>query len=204
MFTLRARIFIITSVIVLLILGISIGLLLFSRSRQAPASPPAAPIVDTTSGATNTLPIITAPLKTEVQDTVPTGIPVKERTPTEVTQGAVKQFAKIFIERYTTYSTDSNFQNIRDVEELVTPRLWSILSAKLATPPASTAFTGVTTQAIMVTLLDWQDTAATLEIKTRQVTTKGASASATTYVTYKVRLEKQANAWLVDSVEVVP
>ena len=204
MLTLRARLFIIISVVVFLILGISIGLLFLRRSQNKPEVTP--PVVVETGDATttNSLPLITTPVKTPVENSVPTGLQVKERTPEEVTQNGVKQYAKIFIERYATYSTDSNFQNIRDVEGLVTPRFWRVLSPQLATTPATGSFTGVTTQVVMVSILNWQNTLATVELKTKQMTTKGTSPAATTYVTYKVKMEKLANAWLVDSVEITP
>ncbi len=202
MLTLRARIFIIISVVVLIILGISVALLLARRHAATPANqttPTSTTNSNTTANGSN--PVITQPLQTPVQNSVPTGLQIKPRTSVEATQSGVKQFAQIFIERYATYSTDSHYQNIRDVQALVTTKLWSTLSTKIGTVATSTPFTGVTTQVVTTSLVDWKDDAATVELKTQQITTQGAAQPITSYATFKVRLVKQGTNWLVDTVE---
>jgi len=196
MLTLRARIFVFTGIIALIILGVAVALLIVRRQQNKPVTP------DTTSQdttiPTGSAPLITQPLQTDVQTTVPAGIQVKQQTTAEATQSSVKQLAKIFVERYGSYSTDSNFQNIRDVQGQVTQSLWSTLSARLNTVPAKGMFTGVTTQVITVTMLDWKDTTATLELKAQLTTTKDTTTSVS-YTTYTVGMVKQGMDWLVDS-----
>ncbi len=193
--SLRARLFIIISLVVLFVLGIS--LILLARNRQ---------------GGKTAAPTAEAPASNGVQNTNANGVvpqnPAAALSPAatippisslELEQNSVKQLAKVFIERYGTYSSDNNFQNLREVESLAAPELWKKISARMSTPAVG-PFVGETVKTFSVNMLNWSDTAAELELKTLRTTEKGGVV-AEKYQGVKVKLIKQGGAWLVSNFE---
>ncbi len=186
---LRTKIFVIVSICVLAILGITVGLLL-SKRHSAPTTQTAQHVTTPTSTAVST--------ETAIQNMV--GLTVKPLTPEETQQAGVKQFAKIFIERYYTYSSDSNFQNIRDVESLVTASLWKQMSPRLSgTRSPSGAFVGVTTKVYGTSLADWSASKADVKVLTQQSVEKDGATTSKNQ-NYTVEVVKQGSTWLVSSV----
>ncbi len=187
----RARLFIILSIVVLLVLGGSLYFL--ARSRQKPGA---------TQTQTNT---------TDGQNTQNTGenfVPVTQNpvskpptvkaTSLATEQAGVVQLAKVFIERYNSYSTDSKYDNIIEVKSLVTANLWQSLSRRLSVTPVSNGFVGVTTAAMSANLLDWKGDSATVTIGVVKETTKDNTVG-TAQQSVTVSMVKQDNNWLVDS-----
>jgi hypothetical protein len=123
--SLRARIFIIFSVIVLLILSVSIFLVVKNRNGGGANAPVTIP--DSGNKNTNNSSGSVGGAGT----VVPKGLPVKPLSSLEVEQNGVEQLAKIFIERYGTYSTDNEFENIKEVESLATKSLGQKLAWEL-------------------------------------------------------------------------
>ena len=158
MMTLRKRIFIIASVVVLLILAISLLLIVWgNRDKTEIIEEPIA---------------TTSPIFNQ-QTTIPNSIlndqseqPLTVKTPTteEMEKNAAKQLSKIFIERYATYSTDLPYQNIKDVESMVTENYWKNLSAVINDSIETTNFVGVTTKAISSSFVSWDKTEAVLNV----------------------------------------
>ena len=156
--TLRKRIFIIASVVVLLILAISLLLIVWgNRDKTEIIEEPIA---------------TTSPIFNQ-QTTIPNSIlndqseqPLTVKTPTteEMEKNAAKQLSKIFIERYATYSTDLPYQNIKDVESMVTENYWKNLSAVINDSFETTNFVGVTTKAISSSFVSWDKTEAVLNV----------------------------------------
>lgn len=198
--TLRTRLFIMVSIIVLFVLGVSLILLISAKKKAAVPTitgeqnvPTESNVIDSSnfdqsnlSGATPSV----AP--------APTNLPIKPPTALEMEENAAKQIAKIFVERYNTFSTDNNFQNIREVEEIATPTLWKKLSLRLGRATPAPLYMVVTTQAFSTSIADWQDTTARVAIQTRK-TTKNNGAATTTQETIMVMMAKQGSKWLVDS-----
>lgn len=197
MISLRARIFIIVSLVVLIILGISIFLAV--RSKK-----PATNEMATTTlgnGVTNVIdssnftynPNITTPL---AGGEVPQGTPVKPATSLEAEQNAARQLAKIFVERYNSYSTDNEFQNIIEVKDLVTSELWQTLSAKIGKTPAAGSFVGVTTKVFTSELKSWSSKEAAVFLSTAIREEKdGAVSDRQQNIT--INLVKVGDSWLV-------
>lgn len=190
---LRTRLFIVISLVVLLVLAVSLVLVINSRRNKArPAEPsssqtPAGQIIDQTNFDNGQLNQIPAPIP------APAG---KVATPVEVEQNTAKQFAKIFIERFGSYSSDSNFQNVKDVQALVTPSLWRTLSKTIGA--GGGAYVGVTTEALNASLSSWNSTTAVITIKTRETTTKNG-ATTVAYRDATITMVKTGDSWLVDS-----
>ncbi|MDD4477351.1 MAG: hypothetical protein PHY40_04360 [Patescibacteria group bacterium] len=186
MMTLRARIFIIISLVVFFVLGIT--LLLIVNKKQ-------------TVGETQTvkeegvLPVNGANTQTQINNL--NGMQVKPLSGEEAEKKAVGQLAKIFVERYNTYSTDNDFQNIKEVEELCVESFWAKISVKMKVAP-SESFKGVTTKVIGVEISDWQKTSAKVILQTAQTEEKDGVATATTYTNFEVSLTKVGDKWLVD------
>ncbi len=195
--TLRARIFIIISLAVLFVLGVSVFLIFMSKNKQSSVG------TDVNQGVVvgqNNIEQVTSGLNTTSQ-TQTNGLKVQAQTPEEEIKNGVKQLAKIFVERYNSYSTDSNYQNIREVESLVTADLWKRISNKLNNPQTAKEFYGVTTQSIGANLVSWAVTMAQVEVKTLQTETKG-SLVFTGNKNFLVYMVQKDNNWLVEKFEI--
>lgn len=192
---LRTRLFIIISIIVLFVLGVSVFLLVSTRKKTAvPAPNGVSPsVIDSNNFDQSKLPGATPPATP-----APTNLPVKPLTALETEQNAVKQIAKIFVERYNTFSTDNNFQNIREVQEIVTPTLWKKLSARLGSTTPAPLYMVVTTASVSTSITDWQNMSAQVTVQTRKNTQKNGVITAVNE-TFTVTMAKLGNNWLVDS-----
>ncbi len=198
--SLRLRLIIIIGALVLIIGGISLVLVLKKRSS---APPP-----DTTPAASSTLPAgstvidrtnIDAVLSGSPEATpIPEGLSVKPITTEEAVKKGVQQLAKIFVERYGSYSSDSNFENINEVQALVTPTLWQRIRPKTAAPAAG-SFIGVTTQVITMEITKFEaDKIADITFSTLRTETKNGQ-DKRVQGTAIVTMVKQGDKWLVDT-----
>ncbi len=189
--SLRARIFIIVSILVLLILGISIFLVVKNKNKTSELQTvaPADNTAVTDNGQTGGQAV------TGTQ--VPDGLPAKTATPLEAQKNGAQQLAKVFVERYGTYSTDNNFQNIKDVATLVTQSLWSKISAPITAKNISQSFVGMTTKVVSMGLVSWSDTKATVELKTSRTEEKNGVIT-TRYQNATIGMLKVGSSWLVD------
>lgn len=186
---LRTRLIIIIGLIIVAVAGV----FFFLRYRQAQPTP--AQNVPTVKGSDST----DKPTQTTSPTEIPAGATVKAVTTLEAEQNGVKQLAKVFVERYNSFSTDNNYQNIREVEELVTPFLWTKISAKLTTPnkPADT-FTSVITEAVNASMSLWQTDSATITVNARKITETNRQETEL-YQNITVVMVKQNSTWLADS-----
>ncbi|OGH69115.1 MAG: hypothetical protein A3I29_00225 [Candidatus Magasanikbacteria bacterium RIFCSPLOWO2_02_FULL_44_11] len=169
-----------------------VGLYFFLRARKT-ATPIQNQTVDTTVNPKPAEP------KSVTATEIPAGATVKVVTTLEAEQNGVKQLAKVFVERYNSYSSDNNYQNIREIEELVTPALWTKISARLSTPPQPSAtFMSVITETINATMADWKTDRATITVKTRKIT-ENEGKQTEQYQTISVVMVKQNSIWLAES-----
>lgn len=194
MLSLRARIFIIISLIVLIILGISIFLLVRSKKQAVPTELPVA----TENLPTDTNLSVTAPVQvTEI----PNNIIVNPVSSLEIQQNAAEQIAKIFLERFNSYSSESQYQNVRDVQTLVSKAYWLQLSAKLpavtATQNTTAPFASTITKAYSSKLSSWNDTSAIVELQVK-ITEEKNGIIKNRDQQAKVSLVKDGQNWLVD------
>ena len=198
--SLRARIFIIVSVVVLIILGISLFLMSdFGKNAISPAAPTEQNLPETTQ--TNNSPVNTTE-QPVVNTTIPT-IPVNITTE-DTEKNAAKQLAKVFIERYGTYSTDNGSDNIRDVQGLVTPALWSTLSARINSTTVnenvapSGAFYGISTQVFSMELVNWLPDNAKVSLQLVRTEEKNGIRTVK-HQNAEVIMVKQNEQWLVQN-----
>ncbi len=189
--SLRARIFIILSIIVLFILAVSI--FLFVRGKQknnlsSNAQPTSTASNNNSSGQ------VAQPGAT----VIPAGVPVKPLTAEELEKNSVEQIAKIVVERYGTYSTDNEFQNILEVKTLVTPALWTKISAAMKIKNTNTVFFGITTKVASTQISDWSGDAATVVLKTVRTENKNGSIK-NLYQDVTVGMKKTDSIWLANT-----
>jgi len=182
--------FIIVSVVVLLVLSVSIFLIVKNKNKTTDTT--------TTPGTDTTLPSTSGGTQSDVQVLIDKGLPAKTPTPLEVEQNAVEQLAKIFVERYGTYSTDNEFQNIKESQTLVTKSLWSRISVGINAKSTSQDFLGLTTKVMSTRLAIWEDARATVEIKTMRTEDKGGVVS-TRYQNAAVGMVKEDGVWLANT-----
>ncbi|TAN33531.1 hypothetical protein EPN28_01825 [Patescibacteria group bacterium] len=193
---LRARIFIFVGAIVIIIIGVSV-FLTYAGKKKSETAPPAEE-----NKTENVLPAAyTDGTPAGVQNPLATTTPlvVKKPTSLEAQKNGVRQIAKIFVERYGTYSTDNNYDNIRELENLVTDVLWQKISAPLKNTKPAVEFLGVTTKVIASSLSDWDGASAGVALQATRVEEK-AGATSSKQVSYKVNLLKIGNEWLVGAV----
>ncbi|GEM_PF-2033076 len=152
--TLRARIFIIVSLVVLLILGISIILTIIFKGEKEEKTLPTEEsteqlIFDEQTGA------LLLPENTNFEK-IDENLPIAPLNDREKLIAASLNMAKIFVERYGTYSTDNPGQNLKDLELLSTPDLWKVLQARIEGMSSSVEFSGIITKAFSSTLLSFE------------------------------------------------
>ncbi len=189
--SLRARIFIIISVCLLLVLAVSIFLIVKNKnSAGSPATNNSASTANTNQNNAD---------NNQIVNQTPPGLPAKTLSPLEVEQNGVQQLAKIFVERYGTYSTDNDFSNIKESQALVTKSLWSKISVGINEKNVAQTFLGLTTKVISVSLTAWTEDKATVALKTMRVENKNGVIS-TRYQNVTVGMVKSNGVWLADTI----
>lgn len=197
MLSLRARIFIIISLLVLVVLGITIFLLV--RSKNAPTSADDTTATDgTAQNGLNLLPAAPVPVAN-----ISNNIKVTPLTSLETQQKGVQQIAKIFLERYNSYSAESRYQNVLDVQTLVTKSFWTQLSAKLSPGAANgtiPTFSSVVTKSYSSKLDNWSEKSALVELQVK-ITEEKNGVIGSRDAGAKVSLVNEGGNWLVDKFE---
>lgn len=196
MLSLRARIFIIISLIVLFILGVTIFLLV--RSKNAAVVDSTATNGEGAQNGLNLLPATPVPVAN-----ISNNIKVTPLTSLETQQKAVQQIAKIFLERYNSYSAESRYQNVLDVQILVTKNLWAQIGAKLspgAVNTATPAFSSVLTKAYSSKLSNWSEQSALVELQVK-ITEEKNGAITSRDAGANISMINEGGNWLVDKFE---
>ncbi|OGH95071.1 MAG: hypothetical protein A2538_03990 [Candidatus Magasanikbacteria bacterium RIFOXYD2_FULL_41_14] len=136
--------------------------------------------------------------QTVVVNPITQGVTAQVPTALETEQNSVRQLARIFIERYNSYSSAGNFENLLDVKDFSTPALWVKISGPLTSPrPPSGSFVGVSTLAVSSDLSDWQGSSAQVDIKTH-ITEDKENKVTSRLAGVSVYLVKTNGNWLVD------
>lgn len=193
MMSLRARIFIVVSLIVLFILGVSIFLYVRSKDKNTPTVDNADNTV-LPSGSNN------IPDNAPLSFTNLENVNVPKTSTLETQQKAAQNLAKIFVERLNSYSSESRYQNMLDVQSLVTESYWKQLAAKIPTsiPANSPNFYAVIVEAYSATIAAWTDASATIDLQLKITEEKGGVITKKD-AQAKVSLVKNGNNWLVDN-----
>lgn len=142
-----------------------------------------------------------APAQVPVTQTTPS-VAVPAPTPTQEQQAqksavALQAVAKLFTERYGSFSTEAQYANLTDVLPLMTESLAEQTRAVINAAKPSVVFYGVSTRAVTVKVGERTATSATVTVSTQRVETKGTAAPATKYQDLILSLEKAGEDWKV-------
>lgn len=108
--------------------------------------------------------------------------------------------SRVFVERFGSYSSESDFQNISDILDLSTPAFQTQLQGLIADQRSRQpdGYYGVSTFVISSKVIAESDTAMTLLITTQRREAVGSPGNSTTrYQDIEVKLEKIAEDWLI-------
>jgi len=195
MLTLRSRIFILISIVVLIILAIVIFLLVMAKKPS---------LIFGTKTPTTTENYNTADGNTPVGIGTPAAvtdfsqIKVKVQGTEDAEKNAARQTARIFIERYNSFSNESSWQNVRDVENLATTDLWKVISKPMEKNSGlSTNSLVVVTGVASLNLTEWSASAAKVAVMANRTETR-SGVETKLVKNYNVVLVKTGDNWLVD------
>jgi len=112
----------------------------------------------------------------------------------------ISRVAILFAERFGSFSTEANYQNILDLKEYMTSKMWSWAEnyvAKQRLSSSDDTFYGVTTKVLTTSVESQSDSRAELTLSTqRKETTVGESASYIQDITISMR--NIEDNWKVD------
>lgn len=114
---------------------------------------------------------------------------------------AIEATARSFAERWGSFSTESDFQNVRDVYPVMTDSMRSWAERYVAQEREKQRggeFFGVTTRAMNAEILSEADGVIRVAVTTQREETKGASAPRRYYQTMEVALVKNGAGYMVD------
>lgn len=196
MITFRTKTLIVISLIIFVVLAISILLFVIGKNNNNDEID-----IDTNREAIAQIDSVDfEEMATPVIVEIPSGVTVKKLTTEDALKNSAIQMSKIFIERYGTYSSDSNYANIREVKTIVTQRLWDEISQILDTTPPD-EFMGVTTNAISSKIVEFDDDSVLLKLSTRKIVTNSDNSTESKIVDANVWLSKSGENWLVEKIE---
>lgn len=123
-------------------------------------------------------------------------------TPTGPAEILPHPIARIFVERFGSFSSESDYENIEDVLSLSTDGMQSTLNVILrdARASRSTGFYGISTHVLGLTVLSQDETTATIEVLTQRE--ESIDSRANTSVRYQniiLNLVYLEGEWLVDN-----
>lgn len=186
MLTLRKRLFIIIGLISGLVIAFLLGYyLLFNKPTNEPTG------INTDVIGGQNIDNQTGNQGTGPGSTVPT---VVENKPVDMSIYA-KQVARIFVERFATYSNQNNNQNIDDVLSMSTPVMVRWLESQRGN--FEPEYQGITTSVVASQIISIDDTMAVVEVNTQQqvMTVSGMELK---QKTGKVELIKEDSDWKVN------
>lgn len=152
--------------------------------RQSPDSQPAA------NNQVPSQPAVNTPVDATDTPVVPVAPPVA--TPKTTTM--------IFVERFSSYSSESDFANVTDVLSLVTPELAGRIqaAAKAQATGPDAAYYGISTKVITQKITEQTETLATVLVSTQRAESIGSPSNTTVrYQDITVTLIKNGNSWIV-------
>ncbi|MBU0530958.1 MAG: hypothetical protein ABIG32_03270 [Candidatus Uhrbacteria bacterium] len=181
----RNKIILIVAIILMILLAL---LLFWYRFLREPVIPGAVVITESPAAEQTTLP--------EPNIGTPPNIPV--RTTQEV---SVETLTLTFTERYGSYSNEAEFQNLLDLEPLVTNRFMSEIRAMIASLQVEDYYRAITTRVISMNITELDETTgvATVSVTTQRKEAIGSPMnSEVRYETLLLEIVKQGGVWLVD------
>lgn len=125
----------------------------------------------------------------------------------KIDENALKQMAASFAERLGSFSNQSNYGNISDLQIFMTDkmRIWAddYIAAQKAKKGDTAAYFGVTAKVLSEQTITYDDAggAAEITVKTQKRTVSGNSSAEVSYQDIIVKFIKEKGTWKVDSAE---
>lgn len=187
------RRWIIVAVIATLLIAAIIGFVLWLQSRPEPSTTTNTNTVVTLEN-TNTTTTTNSSENTNIDTPRPTSVERSERQ-------AITGAATSFTERFGSYSSDTNFENIERSRYLMTAAMESTADDIIEDGQSDAQFTSVDSTVAGVAITDYADgsTGATVEVSVRQTQRVGQGTTTYENKTARLTLEKEGDRWLVDS-----
>lgn len=164
---------------------LAVGGWLWWRALQAPVSTTPPVVVDGSTSLPST-PVTPAPT-----------------TPTPVDQQLeVETLARLFIERFASFSSDSQFSSVLELEPFTTRTFgdWvetQYLPAQRAKYPVG-VYQGQTVKVMSLEVKKLDDTSATVEVQAQLAVTNDKGETTSTYPTATLTFVRDTDRWLVD------
>lgn len=127
---------------------------------------------------------------------------LKEEQDTRTQAAGATTVAKMFVERYGSYSNEAEFQNLRDVLPLMTDTFAEKTRVFIEGAEVPETFYGVTTRVLIVQVERMDEAAgkATFKINTQQERSEGSAQNVSVnYQEIRVELNREAGVWKVSS-----
>ena len=156
---------------------------------------------DLASGAGGSLPVNSSLIINSNVETIITADNAPTLNEEQKREVNLEQIARMFAERFGSYSNQSNFENIKDLQVFMTDYMkkWSEEYIAEHSTGASPIYWGVTTNALSIKSSDIDDSEATVVVATRR---RETSADHDNYKVYnqdlKVLFKRVGGVWLVD------
>lgn len=120
--------------------------------------------------------------------------------PSDSLEAVLKRTTMDFVARFGTYSTDAENSNLKQLTARMGPTLRTWAENRMVQPPATGAFSGVTTRAISAKIITKTESAVTIEVGTQRTWRDEKGVTKTTYEIATANEIKIGTDWLVDSV----
>lgn len=184
-----------TKIIILVLIGIVIiaavvlGFLYYQQRGQAPEQPA---VIDETQPPPRQ-PISTQPQAQPVQ--------LPSMTPEEKSQEELQTLARVFAERYGSFSNQGGFENINAVKSLVTAEMKIWLEGKKAESmkkyPINGTYFGITTSAPISKVISYDENSAVIMVTTQKQETQNGETKMYNQ-DIKVEFINQDGNWLIN------
>ncbi|OGF26908.1 hypothetical protein A2477_03500 [Candidatus Falkowbacteria bacterium RIFOXYC2_FULL_47_12] len=162
-----------------------------------------APVKETTPAPEAAQPVIIADQQNLPAPVVRNQVVTRAR----VSEDELKSLSASFVERFGSYSNQSGYQNIRELDVFMSQAMQTWAASYIAQARASQADTsiyyGITTKAVVVGTNSFSDTdgRASFTVQTQRREAIGTSANERSFQqTADIALVKEAGVWKVDSV----
>lgn len=188
----RKKQFILLSILVGLLIVFLLVYLLLNKDGKDTTPPSVNPSEQTETSTVDNR------AESEVTAPLPAGDIEREVVPGVADQGLVaKQTARIFVERFGTYSNQNNNEHLESIESIVTDSMWS-WAQNQAQAQSLQDFNGSITNVIASTLSEFEENTATVTLQALEIK-ETADSTSTENKNGRVELVRQGNTWLVNA-----
>lgn len=184
----------------LLVLSAIIALVVTLRYK--PATPDADIVTDQTTDTTTNQNSSNGTTTTTTTTTQPNSDNSTTATTSTTDETRIVSLANSFTERYGSYSSDTDFENVEALRSFMTDTMSQSADVfiKQPYPTAEGEFYGITTQTANVKITDYTEGAsgATVEVDTRRTETKGINEAIIFSEKARLQFKKVSDSWKVD------